>query len=64
MVSIVLVIISTPLNCQIQSTRIPLIGGVSEIWEIVVMIVADVPFVFDPGMSKVTTSSGKFVATN
>ena len=64
MVSIVLVINSTPLNCQMQSTRILLIGGVSEIWEIVVLIVADVPFVSVPGISKVTGSSGKFVATN
>ena len=36
MVSIVLVINSAPWNCQMQSTRMSLIGGLSEIWEIVV----------------------------
>ena len=64
MVSIVLVINAIPLNCQMQSTRILLIGGVSEIWEIVGSIVADVPPEPDPGVSNETTSSGKFVATN
>jgi len=64
MVSNVLVINSAPLNCQMQSTRIPLIGGVSEILEIVVLIVADVPPEPDPGISNETTLSGKFVATN
>ena len=64
MVSMELVIHSTPLNCQMQSTRILLIGGVSEIWEIFVLIVANVPLVFVPGMSKETNLSGKFVAAN
>ena len=64
MVSMVLVIHSVPLSCQIQSTRIPRIGGLSEIWEIFVTIVADVPPEPDPGKSNETTSSGKFVATN
>ena len=64
MVSIVLVINSTPLNCQMQSTRIVLTGGVTESWEIVVTIVAEVPPEPDPGISNETTSSGKFVATN
>ena len=64
MVSMVLVINSTPRYCQMQSTRILLIGGVSEIWEIVVSIVADVPPEPDPGVSNETTSSGKFVAIN
>ena len=64
MVSMVLVIVSPPLNCQMQSTRIPLIGGVSEIWEIFVLMVADVPPEPDPGISNETTLSGKFVATN
>ena len=64
MVSMVLVINAPPLNCQMQSTRIPLIGGLSEIWEIVVSMVADVPPESDPGISNETTSAGKFVATN
>ena len=64
MVSIVLVINSAPLNCQMQSTRILLTGGVSEIWEISVIIVAEVPPEADPGRSNETTLSGKFVATN
>ena len=64
MVSIVLVINSAPSNCQMQSTRIFLIGGASEIWEIVVLIVAEVPPEPDPGISNETTLSGKFVATN
>ena len=51
MVSIVLVMNSAPLNCQMQSTRIPLIGGLSEISEIVVLIVTDVPPEPDPGIS-------------
>ena len=64
MVSMVLVIVSTPRNCQMQSTRMSRIGGVSEIWEIFVLMVADVPPEADPGMSNDTTTSGKFVATN
>jgi hypothetical protein len=64
MVSIELVINSVPLNRQMQSTRILLIGSVGEIREIVVLIVADVPPESEPGMSNETTSSGKFVATN
>jgi hypothetical protein len=50
----VLVIHSAPLNCQMQSTRIPRIGGLSEIWEIVVTIVADVPPEPDSGISYLT----------
>jgi hypothetical protein len=64
MVSMVLVIHSVPRNCQTQSTRMLLIGGVTEICEIVVIMVADVPPEPDPGVSNETTSSGKFVATN
>ena len=64
MVSTVLVIVSTPRNFQMQSTRMSRIGGVSEIWEIFVLMVADVPPEVDPGMSNETTTSGKFVAAN
>ena len=64
MVSMVLVIHSAPRNCQMQSTRILLIGGLSEIWEMVVSMVAVVPPEPDPGISNETTSLGKFVATN
>lgn len=64
MVSMVLVIHSVPLNCQMQSTWILLIGGLSEIWEIVVSMVAVVPPEPEPGISNETTSLGKFVATN
>jgi hypothetical protein len=67
MVSMELVTHSAPLNCQMQSTWIVRIGGengVGEIAAIVVLIVADVPTAFVPGIFKVTSSSGKFVATN
>ena len=53
-----------------QSTRILLTGGESgedgegEIWDISVLSVADVTSEPDPDKSKVTTLSGKFVATN
>ena len=63
MVSMVLVINSTPLNCQMQSTRILLTGGESEISDISVLSVANVVSESDPDKPKVTTLSGKFVAT-
>ena len=46
-----------------QSTRILLTGGESEIWDISVLSVADMVSEPDPDKPKVTTLSGKFVAT-
>jgi len=63
MVSMELVTHVDPRNSQIQSTWIARVGGVTEIWAMVVLIVADVPPVFVPGKSKLTTSSVKFEAT-
>ena len=59
-----LVISSTPLNSQMQSTRIRRIGGESEIGVISVVTVAVVISEPAPDLSKVTVMGGKFVGTS